>query len=330
MASNWRKWGSMIKADDEGVCRQVLVSEVKPLGKMHYSLKRLVAVNPPRIMAYLKEELRKVRDVRVRWYGLFLIACMVCNKGLIEEILREVKYEGNELIEPLCEVSKNGNVELVELFLSKGAPVNGKRSDCTRRVYCMEHTLDLSSWVLHVLVKEPSRGVERHTPLEIAISHGQLEVVKVLLSHGAGANQVDRYGKSPLQQASLKGDLEIVKILLSNRVDVNLGNEDESSPLHYALSEGHVEVVKVLLSHGADVNGWGLLHKASRSGNVELVQALISHGADVSLMNRLGTPLSIAIEHNHRGVVDLLISEGAKLLPYDLIDHTAFIIGETS
>ena len=64
----------------------------------------------------------------------------------------------------------------------------------------------------------------------------------------------DKQGHSPLFVASSKGECDVVKCLLSSGADINLRDEDGHSPLLAASDQGQCDVVKCLLSYGADIN----------------------------------------------------------------------------
>ena len=108
-----------------------------------------------------------------------------------------------------------------------------------------------------------TRGV---TPLIRAATNGDLEVVKLLLEHGADATvyTADRQtpihaviaGRAPEPQA-----LELIKVLHEAGTDVNvvaLVNHPEEirggTALHYAVRKRQKEVIKLLASLGIDMN----------------------------------------------------------------------------
>jgi ankyrin repeat protein len=104
------------------------------------------------------------------------------------------------------------------------------------------------------------------TPLIRAANNGDVEVVKLLLEHGADATvyMADRQtpihavisGRSPEPQA-----LELIKLLHDAGTDVNvvaLVNHPEEirggTALHYAVRKRQKEVMKLLASYGIDLN----------------------------------------------------------------------------
>ena len=84
-----------------------------------------------------------------------------------------------------------------------------------------------------------------------ACKNGNIDLVKLLLAHGADVNAEDGNGDSPLLWASSRGDTEIVKLLLVHGADVNIKNNNGETSLYWASSRGHTEIVKLLKQHGA-------------------------------------------------------------------------------
>jgi len=86
-----------------------------------------------------------------------------------------------------------------------------------------------------------------YTPLYIACYRGYIEVVSLLLNHGANVNQPKNTGTTPLYIACANGYVEIVSLLLKNGANVNQANNNGYTPLYIASAHGHVQVVSLLL-----------------------------------------------------------------------------------
>ncbi len=129
------------------------------------------------------------------------------------------------------------------------------------------------------------------TPLQIASLEGHLEVVALLIEHGADINFRDGdTGMAPLHNASIRGHLEICELLLAHGAQVNVIAEDGSTPLIDAASNNDdvVPVTQLLIERGAKINHQGIsgttaLHEAARSGAHSVAALLLKCGADKSL-----------------------------------------------
>jgi ankyrin repeat protein len=88
-------------------------------------------------------------------------------------------------------------------------------------------------------------------PIHAASASGQLEIVQLLLAHGADVNAQQEGGFVPLHNAAQNGQLEMVRLFLDKGADVNAANKDGLTALHYALEGGHEAVADLLREHGA-------------------------------------------------------------------------------
>ena len=113
--------------------------------------------------------------------------------------------------------SKNGDLEIVNVLLSKGADVEAKDSK-------------LNS-----------------TPLNIASFYGSVPVVDALLDKGADINHQDASKNTPLHYAVWNNQLPVVKVLITRGADPSLKNDWNATPLEMASEEDH-EPIKDYLS----------------------------------------------------------------------------------
>jgi ankyrin repeat protein len=177
------------------------------------------------------------------------------------------------------------------------------------------------------------------TPLRAASYKGHIDVVRVLLDHGANVNTIDKK-KTPLTSAYGGRHLEIMRLLLEHGADVDAWDDFDDPVLNGASQNGQAEVVHLLLQHNADVNsrgslGWTPLQGASFFGQTKVVQLLLDHGADIDALSSchyrwhpLG-PLHIAIRRNFLEVVQLLLEHGADVNSQDDEDRTPYQVAES-
>ena len=98
------------------------------------------------------------------------------------------------------------------------------------------------------------RTPEGFTTLGLAAFLGGPEVVRVLLEHGADADDDadNPFGVRPIHAASAAHDRESVRLLLEAGADPNQRQQGGFVPLHEAARSDDVEMARLLLDHGAD------------------------------------------------------------------------------
>ena len=112
-------------------------------------------------------------------------------------------------------------------------------------------------------------------------------------------------GATPLIRAAMNGDLEMVKLLLDHGADATLYMADRQTPIHAVLSgrapeNQALELIKVLQKAGTDVNvvalvnhpeeirGGTALHYAVRKRLKEAIKLLASLGIDINAVDQDG------------------------------------------
>lgn len=83
------------------------------------------------------------------------------------------------------------------------------------------------------------------TPLVIAISKGDISVVKKFIEYGADVNELTN-GKTPLMYAARYNELEIVKFLIENGAKINIKDSNNFTAADYAKISNATEVYEYL------------------------------------------------------------------------------------
>ncbi|KAI9353216.1 ankyrin repeat-containing domain protein [Zopfochytrium polystomum] len=113
--------------------------------------------------------------------------------------------------------------------------------------------------------------------------HGRLDVVKLLLEHGAeGEARTAEMQRTLL--ATNEGHLDVLKALLEACANVN-AKLSEIPLLYCVASVGAVDAIGLLIAHGAEVNvtdaeGLTLVHHAILRGQLDALERLHEHGAN--------------------------------------------------
>ncbi|EPQ05391.1 Ankyrin repeat domain-containing protein 27 [Myotis brandtii] len=148
------------------------------------------------------------------------------------------------------------------------------------------------------LAKVPASGLgvnvthqDGSSPLHVAALHGRVDLIPLLLKHGANVAARNANQAVPLHLACQQGHFQVVKYLLDSNAKPNKKDVSGNTPLMYACSSGHHEVAALLLQHGASINasnnkGNTALHEAVIEKHVFVVELLLLHGASVQLLNK--------------------------------------------
>lgn len=144
------------------------------------------------------------------------------------------------------------------------------------------------------------------TPLHIAASIGNLEVLKLLLNYEPkpDVNLPTSTGVRPIHLAVAKKHIDAVKLLVEDYgASVRIKDNKGQYPIHRAASIGSVALVEFLASKGSNINikdseGWTPLHHALAEGFGDIAVLLVNKfGADTNIEDNDGqTPIKVAVD----------------------------------
>ncbi len=163
--------------------------------------------------------------------------------------------------------------------------------------------------LLAALVLSPSaRSDELGDRFWEAAQRGDAAAVKALLAKGVPVNTQYRYGTTALHYAAQKGHLEVVRILVDHGADVDAKETEAAmTPLMFAVFKGHAEVARILVSKGAAPDT--ALAAAVLFGQVPTVKALLETKG--LKPEALSSALDAAMQAGQTGIADLLRKAGA-------------------
>ncbi|GAA6619273.1 ankyrin repeat domain-containing protein [Scytonema sp. NUACC26] len=145
-----------------------------------------------------------------------------------------------------------------------------------------------------------------------AIKNSKIEKIQNTIIKGVNLEQTGYEKLTPLQLALTLGDFEIVKIFVNAGVNVN-NTVNGYSPLEIAVSSRKIKIVKFLIESGANLNyqnlsGWTPLMVAIDAGCDDIARLLIDAGADINIVNDDNhTALNIALRENRWKIVEYLL-----------------------
>lgn len=274
-----------------------------------------------------------------------------------EILLRSnVSYLPHGATSPLWEAMLLGHEEIVELLIYLGANVNELFLFERNKFYGLTflHRLALlnDDWkrgkkIAEILIEHSAdvnayNYLNKKTPLEIAVEHGNCSYIEFLLKNGAKIMKKKNSpklveGPEPYVQA-FKPMTQVLRAPKINQAEmlqllINFGFDTEFrhkktdfSYLQFTLYIAArqldkidvVGITKILLDSGVPANDFdsnevSVLIRAIKLQNIKLVSLLIEGGADVNLKTQDAFPLYQAAFLNNLELIDLLVSSGAEI-----------------
>ncbi|XP_067003505.2 ankyrin repeat domain-containing protein 17 isoform X3 [Anabrus simplex] len=228
----------------------------------------------------------------------------------------------------LVEACTDGDVGTVRKLLTEGRSVHEttEEGESLLSLACSAGYYELAQVLLAMHANVEDRGIKGDcTPLMEAASAGHVDIVRLLIAHGADVNAQSSSGNTPLMYACAGGHEEVVHTLLESGANVEDHNENGHTPLMEAASAGHVGVAKILLEHGAGINTHSNEFKESAltlacyKGHLDMVRFLLEAGADQEhKTDEMHTALMEASMDGHVEVARLLLDSGAQVnMPTD-------------
>jgi len=223
--------------------------------------------------------------------------CELIGSGISVDVRdnRQLPWEETALMQ----ASLKGHAEVVKVLLAAGADVSAKDKH---------------------LPESPGEN----QPLHYAAAGGNVDVIKQLLIAGADPNALNTAGHTPLNIAIQHGHLEAVQLLIANGANVKTRPKKKRyfPPLCVAASAKQVEIFFALLKAGAEVNAVNPLNQTALNCAaavpediaIPMVEALLKARAEVDHVDKFGeTPLSEAVFQHSHNVVKLLVKSGADV-----------------
>jgi len=159
------------------------------------------------------------------------------------------------------------------------------------------------------------------------------------IRNGQRATWLAEAGATPFLRAALCGDVEVMKLLLAHGADPKIPTDDHTTPLMAAAGVGYsdgfihdrsaeetLDAMKLILERGANVNdvndaGLTALHGAAHKASLGEIQFLVDHGADLAAKDKGGSESSKRFGQNTEGLLPLDWAEGVTVGVQSAIYH---------
>ncbi|XP_020298541.1 transient receptor potential channel pyrexia-like [Pseudomyrmex gracilis] len=216
-------------------------------------------------------------------------------------------------------VAWQGNIDLLNQLIEKGADVNGSDKIGRTALYYAAHCghVDVTKRLLEC-------GAKINTQVGISFCSRDMNLKSTSIGQKLPLPMC--WGRSPLHQAVKNNHADVVRILVESGARVDVRDERLTTPLLLAgiavtnrddpnEVRKFLEIVTILISAKQSyineihqVTGTTVLHHATMIGSVETIKLLLTKGARIIRCNKFGnTPLHIAARTgNSRALLALL------------------------
>lgn len=163
---------------------------------------------------------------------------------------------------------------------------------------------------------EPLPAVDE---IQALLVHGEPAEIEQLLAQGMDANLLFPDGNSALTVATREGNVEVVKLLLNHGARVYARNRYDETAIMLAAWHGHDDIIDMLLAWGAELGpnrkGWTPLIYAAHAGRCDTLYHLLDLStAEVDIKTSAGmTALMYAAREGHPECVKSLLRAGADM-----------------
>ncbi|VGO22498.1 ankyrin repeat domain-containing protein [Pontiella sulfatireligans] len=239
-------------------------------------------------------------------------------EALLRADAASVRWRNGRGMTLLMAAAEAGRMDLVAGLVRLGRDVNATdRNGRTALAYAIEAP-DVTGLLLQKGAKVNHVDETGEAPLHLAIGRQSKAVVRLLLEYGAYANRHDGEGNDSLSMA-VKSGLEVVDLLLVHGANPDFADRAGETALHHAAKADNLAAAQALIAAGADatrvsMQGWTPLHEAAMNGSLLVAAVLLKSGVDVDIANqRSVTPLGCAVYNDDKVMVDFLLGQGADV-----------------
>lgn len=230
---------------------------------------------------------------------------------LREELFKAVKYHGPRRVKALIEAGAQADARDLLGWTPLLFAVNRLHQENDRETRSIEALVEGGGVDVNVI------GNDGSTPIMLAVRYGAIEVLDLLLEHGADFDSRDDIGMTLLMKSARYQQPEMIEHLLDRGADIDEQLPGGGTALFLAVRANNSAIVRLLIERGAGVRGnekaASPIIFAAALHDEQVVELLLEAGADVNSVNQRNglTPLHRAVASGP-SMVELLLKAGAR------------------
>jgi quinoprotein dehydrogenase-associated probable ABC transporter substrate-binding protein len=275
----------------------------------------------------------------LRKYGVPLVQCPDC------VVPGNLAAHGSYMIQSVAETESRPTHwsvprAQVDRWLAAGSSVNDEFYDAV-----IANDVDRAGYLIGKGANVNGMSNLGETALTTASRAGCMQMMQLLVKHGARVDRPDGDGLTPLMGAVQRDQAAAIGFLLAHGAGIERGAPRGFTPLSLAIEEQQFDAAYALIEAGADVNTPASTHRLTplmvvaselppeadsmvritqQHGPMEIARALLAHKAKLDTVDADGvTALMIAAAHDNSQMIALLVQAGAD-------PHMKSAAGETA
>ncbi|MEW5890882.1 MAG: ankyrin repeat domain-containing protein [Pseudomonadota bacterium] len=156
-------------------------------------------------------------------------------------------FMGSRIGTGLMIAAWEGNIPLMELFLSRGAQIDKTNRFGEQAIMhaAWKGHAQAVQWLLDHGARFDREGKE-WSALHYAVFAGHEQVARLLIERGADVNARSINGSTPLMMAAREGRESIARLLLERGADAGVVNDNGEDALVWAMRHKHVSIAKMV------------------------------------------------------------------------------------
>ncbi|MFP4365055.1 MAG: ankyrin repeat domain-containing protein, partial [Spirochaetia bacterium] len=189
------------------------------------------------------------------------IAAQRGNSAMVNMLLNTGAYSTEQSIRNAAALAEMwGHMELAQTIESSLHSAGAGETEETRENRLQDTLLEAIQDRTPALVEDTIAlgaqvdysGPNENTPLMVAASLGEIEIIEILLDAGAEIDAQDEYGETALMKAAKAGHADTVQVLLEGGAAIDMTDEFGMTALFHAVDQGRGMLVSILYEAGAD------------------------------------------------------------------------------
>lgn len=239
---------------------------------------------------------------------------------------------------PLHEAAENSNENMISVLLEHGARPNVFDNDGVEPLHiaCKNGSLKIARLLIDAGASVSALDHDKYHPLHhLAQGCGDPYFATFLIDQGCDLEARTSQGYTALQLACISGNLQLLEVLLYHGASPEAG-ERLAKPLALAIAGGHMRTARYLLESGVEVNYHSpnthetIVHLVARdlgnkggrnhSINSNVISLLRQYGANINSQDAKGdTPMHVAVSAltprnrlSQRATINSLLKNGAR------------------